>query len=103
MAISRIGDLLEHSLNRHGAHRGVVAAQVVDAVNVVLVEMFGPDIKQHVVAHAYTQGEVRLIFTNSMAAAEIRNHSEKILSTIQKKLPKNKFIRLRLIPAVDQL
>ena len=74
--MDRLGTLLPSSLNRHGAQRSVVAARVVDAMNVELKKFIGPDADTMVVAQSFVHGEVRIAFTDARAASEVRNRQE---------------------------
>lgn len=101
MALRRIADLLQHSLNLHGAAQGVAAAQVVDAANTVLAEVFGPDITKDLHARAYIKKEVYVAFTDAMAASEIRNRQAELLARMSEKLPRVSIKGFRTVPATD--
>lgn len=90
------------NLNLHGAARGVAAARVVDAANVALVEVFGNDIGEHIVARSFVKNEVVVAFTDPMAASEVRNRQADILSRIRQRLPGTKISGLRTVPATDR-
>ncbi|OGY85103.1 MAG: hypothetical protein A3F54_02445 [Candidatus Kerfeldbacteria bacterium RIFCSPHIGHO2_12_FULL_48_17] len=84
-----LGDLLGHSLRRHGLEQQVGATQVVERAQRIFVQEFGEEIMRYVDVKFVRGGALAVRVESSVVAQEVRLREKKVLGSLNDILPKN--------------
>ena len=87
-SLTKIGNLLEGALRRHGVAKQVTAAIIVDRANEILDEILGTsDLRQDVYAISYTSGTLVIGCKNAAASYDVDGMIPAIRSRLAEEVP----------------
>lgn len=93
-----LSQLLEGALARSGISQQVRAARIVEEARQIVEDILGRKNAQHINPASYSAGQLRVYVTTPVAGAALRQHEQRLLTTLRQKFPATRFDRLTIIP-----
>ncbi len=93
---TKLGDLLNYSVNKAGIGQQVSAAQICTAFDRLIIDAY-PKIKDQAQAKFVKNGTLTVAVLSPIIGQEIKLHERDILENLQKKFGKKAVSRLRFL------